>query len=141
MALPYEHISFKNWPYCNTSPPRTSLSSLRVDLIVRLLPYEHIFAKSSTNCKVSPLTVSGLFSDCISFLGNTSDVIQLVLLHIALQKINPQQNILISTKLPMHNSQQQSSSQGHETLFINSLLLDLGIKDCCFCPQNLDKKN
>ena len=32
--------------------------------------------------------MSGLFSDCISFLGNTSNVIQLVLLHIALEKIN-----------------------------------------------------
>ena len=36
--------------------------------------------------KGSSLTVSGLFSDCISFLGNTSDVTELVLLHMALQK-------------------------------------------------------
>lgn len=34
-------------------------------------------------CKALLLTVSGLFSDNISFWGNTSDVMQLVLLHIA----------------------------------------------------------
>ena len=63
--------------------------------------------------KGSSLTVSGLFSDCISFLGNTSDVIQLVLLHIALQKRN-------------HNIKEKQKQIKHEVSTESK-----GINFCC----------
>ena len=51
------------------------------------------------------LTVSGLLSDSISFLGNTFDVMQLVLLHIALEVIKNNSLILVSQKRALRNIQ------------------------------------
>ena len=56
-------------------------------------------------CKSLLLTVSGLLSDSISFLGNTFDVMQLVLLHIALKVIKNNSLILVSQKRALRNIQ------------------------------------